>query len=353
MRIVQFNQEESNIEDFINLPKKIYSEKINTEDEDKIRDLLTNNHILSIYFKLNKFLIYQKGNVVGRFVITEYHDDKDTCYLGFFECINDEEVSKFIFDEVNKFAKENNYKKIIGPVDASFWIKYRLKTNLFDKLPYTGEPYNVDYYYDMFINNGYKVIERYTSNIYNKDNSTYSVEDYSEEYNRIIKKGYKIVKPRIIEEFDRSLDDIYYLIRESYSKSPVFKELEKDDFINLFKSYEKIINLNMIRIVYYKDKVVGFCISIPNYGTKIYNSKFLDKISNMWTKNKPKEYIIQYLEDSNEHKGLAKAISYSIAEELKKINTPSINAIVKDDLNTQHENDNQYEYVLLEKIIKE
>ena len=73
----------------------------------------------------------------------------------------------------------------------------------------------------------------------------------------------------------------------------------------------------------------------------------------MWTKNKPKGYIIQYLEDSNEHKGLAKAISYSIAEELKKINTPSINAIVKDDLNTQHENDNQYEYVLLEKIIKE
>ena len=351
MRIIQFNQEESNVKDFLDLPKKIYSEKTITEDEDKIKSLLLGKHILSIYFKLNKFLIYQKGEAVGRFIITEYHDDKDICYIGFFECINNEEVSNFMLDEAYKFAKEKKYKKIIGPVDASFWIKYRLKTNLFDKLPYTGEPYNADYYYEMFKNNGYEVIEHYTSNIYDKNNTTYNIEDYEESYNKIIKSGYKIVKPRIIEEFDKCLEDIYYLIRESYSKSPVFKELEKDDFIGLFKAYEKIINLNMIRLAYYKDKVVGFCISIPNYGNKIYNSNFIDKISNMWTKNMPKEYIVQYLEDSDEHQGLSKAISYSIAEELKKTNVTGISAIVKDD-NTKTNNDNQYEYVLLERKIK-
>ena len=350
MRIIQFNQEESNIKDFINLPKKIYTDKTSTENEERVNQLLTGNHLLSIYFKLNKFLIYMKGEVVGRFVITEYHDDKDACYLGFFECINDEEVSRFMFDEAYKFAKEKKYKKIIGPVDASFWIKYRLKTNQFDKLPYTSEPYNADYYYDMFQNNGYEVIEHYTSNIYDKNNSTYNEEDYKDTYNKIVKSGYKIVKPRIIEEFDRCLDDIYYLIRESYSKSPVFKELEKDDFIQLFKKYEKIINLNMIRIAYYKNKVVGFCISIPNYGNKVYSSNFLDKIGNMWTRTNPKEYIIQYLEDSSDHPGLAKAISYSIAEELKKTNVSGISAIVKND-NSKIDNNDQYEYVLLERKI--
>ena len=48
-----------------------------------------------------------------------------------------------------KFAKEKWYKKIVGPVDASFWNKYRLKINLFDKRPYTGEPYNLKYYFNL------------------------------------------------------------------------------------------------------------------------------------------------------------------------------------------------------------
>ena len=45
-----------------------------------------------------------------------------------------------------EYAKEHKFRKIIGPVDASFWLKYRLKINKFER-PYTGEPYNKDYYY--------------------------------------------------------------------------------------------------------------------------------------------------------------------------------------------------------------
>ena len=51
---------------------------------------------------------------------------------------------------IEKFAKENKYKRIVGPVDASFWLKYRMKINMFYKPPYTGEPYNKDYYYKLY-----------------------------------------------------------------------------------------------------------------------------------------------------------------------------------------------------------
>ena len=141
MKCINFNYENNYIKDFIKLPKKIYDSKDNCEDPKVMKKILLDKHPLSNDFKLNKFLIYNDTNVVGRFIITEYPDDKDICYIGFFECINDSEVAKFIFDEANKFAKEKNYKRIIGPVDASFWIKYSLKINNFDR-PYTGEPYN-------------------------------------------------------------------------------------------------------------------------------------------------------------------------------------------------------------------
>ena len=52
----------------------------------------------------------------------------------------------------------------------------------------------------------------------------------------------------------------------------------------------------------------------------------------------------------------SKAIAFSIAEELKKNNLPSINALIRDgNVNLKYGEDkitNQYEYVLLERNVK-
>ena len=141
MNYVQFNLEKKYIKDFISLPKKLYK-KDNTENSKEIKQILEESHPLNKYFKLYKFLIYQDREVVGRFAFTVYPNDT-TAYIGFFECINDDEVARYLFDIAQKFAKENKYEKIVGPVDASFWLKYRLKINMFDKKTYTGEPYNI------------------------------------------------------------------------------------------------------------------------------------------------------------------------------------------------------------------
>ena len=92
----------------------------------------------------------------GWFIITIYPED-NIGYLGFYECINDDEVAKNLFDKAYEFCKEKGLTSIVGPVDCSFWIKYRLKINKFDLPPYTGEPYNKDYYLKQFENNGFSV----------------------------------------------------------------------------------------------------------------------------------------------------------------------------------------------------
>ena len=125
------------------------------------------------------------------------HILKNNAYLVFFECVNNKEVAKFLFDSAYQFCKKKKYKTIIGPVDASFWIKYRLKINKFDLVPYTGEPYNKDYYYDLFLDNGYKIIHHYTSNIYKQVKVKYKNVKYSDRYNEFIDKGYKIVSPNL------------------------------------------------------------------------------------------------------------------------------------------------------------
>ena len=355
MKVIEFNQDEENIKDFIELPNKIYTKKTNMEDPNTIRSFLTNTHPLSKYFKLNKFLVYSKGQVVGRYIITEYPDDKKVCYIGFFECINDKKVAKLIFDEAYKFAKDKKYKKIVGPVDASFWNKYRLKINMFDSLPYTGEPYNIDYYYKLFKENKYKVIEHYVSNIFERVYESYNDPKFIAHFKEFKKLGYEIVKPKM-EDFDKCIEEIYYLIMDLYSTFPTFKLIEKDDFIKIFSSYKRIINMDMVRMAYYKEKAVGFCISIPNYHNKVYHLNIKNIINVLWRRKHPKEYIMPYLGADRNHKGLGKAIAFSIAEELKKNHLPSINALIRDgNINLKYGEDkitNQYEYVLLERIIK-
>ena len=76
MKIVEFNVEDEFINDFLSLPKKLYDKYDNMENTKTMKSLLLSTHPLSNDFKLNKYLIYKDDEVVARFIITEYPDDK-------------------------------------------------------------------------------------------------------------------------------------------------------------------------------------------------------------------------------------------------------------------------------------
>ena len=353
MKLVEFNTEENYIEDFLSLPKKLYTKLDNMEDSNTMKDILTNNHPLSNDFKLNKYLVYKDDEVVARFIITEYNDDNKVCYIGFFECINDKKVAKFLFDEAHKIAKEKKYKKIVGPVDASFWIKYRLKINKFER-PYTGEPYNKDYYLKLFTDNKYKICDHYTSQSYDIVDDSYFNDKFTEHYNEFKKLGYEIIKPKP-EDFDKCMSEVYDLITKLYSDFPIFKNLKKESFLEIYKSYKKIINMNMVRMAYFKGQAVGFYISVPNYNNIVYHINPINILKILHQRKHPKGYVMLYMGVDSNHRGLGKALVYSIVEELKKNNLPSIGALAHDGKISQNyakeKINSRYEYVLLERSI--
>ncbi len=354
MQIVQFNDEKKYIKDFLLLAKQLYSNDDNMEDSNSIRQFLTGNHVLSKYFTLYKFLIYDNDNKpVGRFVITEYPDD-DTAYLGFYECIDNNKISEYLFEQASLFCKNKGFKKIVGPVDASFWQKYRLKINLFDRIPYTGEPYNKSYYYNQFLESGFSVAEHYTSNLYHATNENYSNEKYETRFRTFSDNGYSIESPTA-ENFDSVIDEVYKMIIQLYSDFPIFKFISIEDFREIYRSYKLIMNMDMTKIAYYNGKAVGFYISIPDYANKVYHADLLHLPEIMRIKKSPKRYVMLYMGVLPEHQGLGKALVYSIIKELMANKLPSIGALAKDGKITQkyvsEEATDIYEYVLLEKTL--
>ena len=327
----------------------LYSSSDNMESPDSVRQILKGEHPLSGYFKIDAYLIYDGSNVNGRFAITTYPDDT-TAYLGFFECINDKEVSSFLFLEAEKIAKEKKCSVIIGPVDASFWLKYRLKINNFDLPPYTGEPYNKDYYLELFQNSGYEISEHYTSSAFRSVGEDYINEKFENRYKEFLAQGYKIESPKA-EEYEKAVEEVYTLITELYSDFPIYKNVSKEDFCEMFKSYKTIMNMSMTKMAYYNEKAVGFYISLPDYGNRVYHAGLLDIPGILKTRKHPDRYVMLYMGVDQKHRGLGKALVYAIMKELMQSGLPSIGALARDGKVTQNyaeeEKTSIYEYVLL------
>lgn len=334
MECIRFEYEKKYVKDFIHLYHRLYHRNENMQNDDELKELLLGEHHLSKYFKLSKFCIYRKSKIVGRFAITVYPCD-DTGYFGFFECENNAQTAAFLFRSADKFAKQEGLKQLTGPVDASFWIKYRLKLNLFKLRAYTGEPYNKDYYPKMFTDNGFMMQKHYTSSIYERVQKDFRNEKYEQRLREFTKMGYEIKSPTI-DNFEETICDIYRMIMRLYRDFPIFKEISAEDFTKHFASYRQILNFEMVKMAYYEGKAVGFFISIPNYRNAVYhvNNPFhLIRILSL--RKKPREYVMLYMGTEPEHRGLGKAMVQSIIETLSESGLPSIGALQMDGKVTQ------------------
>ncbi|HOM03240.1 MAG TPA: hypothetical protein PLH43_10475 [Acetivibrio sp.] len=356
MDIIWFNDEEKYIEDFLSLPKKLYGKKDIMQNEVEERKLLTGKHVLNKYFKLYKLCAYKNGEIAGRLVITQYPDD-DMAYVGFFECIDDKECAGKMFTSAEKLAKDNGMTKMVGPVDASFWIKYRLKVNLFDRPPYVSEPYNKDYYLNLFLDNGFEIEERYVSNIYRKlPKKGFEVTKFKERLKEFSQKGYKIVSPDK-KTWDKAIGEVYKLIMKLYSNFPVFKYLSEDDFKEIYSSYKMILDMSMVKIAYYEGEAVGFFIGMPNYGNRLYGKlNLLTLLYILRKRRKSSDYVLLYMGVDEKHRGLGKAITQVIMDNLQVKQASSIGALIKKgkiiEGYVEEAREDQYEYVLLSKSLQ-
>ncbi len=169
----------------------------------------------------------------------------------------------------------------------------------------------------------------------------------------MINKGYTI-KPINKIDFDQVLLDIYPLITKLYSDFPEFKMISQSEFVAMFTQLKIILNYNIIKASYYDNKLVGFFISLPDYGNAVYGKLNIKKLAKILTvKAKAKKYILLYLAVDSNHKGLGAALTQSVKDYLQKHQVKSIGAlIIKNKVSAGYFSElmgEKYEYVLLKR----
>lgn len=355
-KVIEFSYEKKQEEDFLKLPGLLYGKDVIMQNVEEEKAILHQTHILSKYFEIYKYLVYRKKKVVARTILTIYPND-ETLYFGYFECVEDEEAVKTLFHEVRRFANQKGMKRIYGPVDCSFWIKYRLKTNYFNEPPYVGEPYNKSYYLGLLLNCGFSISERYVSNYFKKFpffNKGFSKQKdkYKNRYKEFCDKGYDIISPNK-QEFEQSIKEIYGMIMELYVDFPAFKHIDEEDYKRCFEGFRHIMDYSMVKIAYYKGKAVGFLIGLPDYGNLLLRKPNLStNLKTYLNRMRSSNYVMLYMGARKGHQGLGKAMTRSILTNAIVRRSTLMTALTKDGRYTKVYGkpyvDKVYEYVLLE-----
>ena len=313
---------------FLALPKALYPREKRTQDTKGERAILHGTHPLSSEFTVRAYLAVDDAGTSpkGRCVLT-YYDDDPAAYVGFFECVEDLDVCRALLTAAEEQARADGKEKLTGPLDASFWIGYRFKTENFDE-HFTGEPDNLPYYPAFWEACGFEVAERYYSNYLRSPTPDDPSEKWEKRLKKALERGYEI---RTLERrtFDETLRDIYRMLVRLYAKFPAFKLITEEQFVALFGSLKYVVDYDCVLLGYKDGALAGFFVCIPNYGTMVDGDISLrDLPAILRIRRDCKEYVILYIGVDRKHLGLGGAFAQTIREIGQNKGAGSIAALI-------------------------
>lgn len=323
------------LNDFLALPKQIYQPDHLMQSVEEELALIEDSHPLSSDIDTYAFIGYVDGRPSIRGLLTFYPNDA-TSYLGFFESINNQQIASAFIEHLAGFARSLGANKIIGPVQASFWLGYRMQLTGTEEVPYTGEPHNPAYYPQLWQAAGFELKERYLSNFYPKVSNQTHQEKLAHRFESFEEAGFTICSPKK-KEWEQASLQVFELLNRLYQDFPIYRSISSQQFSQIFQKYQYILDFSMVKLAYKERKLVGFLIAMPDYGSLVYQKLTpLNLAKLFWTKRFPKRYTIMYLGVDEQFLGLGSALAYPIFKEAQKRQASAIGALIHQKTVTRH-----------------
>ncbi len=216
------------------------------------------------------FLAFKNNKIVGRVVaiinnIEVNQQQIKKMRFGWFDVIDDIEVTKKLLDKVYKIGKKNNLEFIEGPVGFSNLDKVGLLTEGYDHIGTMITWYNHPYYVTHLEKLGYVKEKEHLENYFLIKNID---KPYYTRISELIKKRYNLkalsfTKTKNLMPY---VDEMFGLFNETYANLSTFIPITHDLIAYYNKKYISFFNPDYIKFVVYKEnKLVGFGILMPSF----------------------------------------------------------------------------------------
>ncbi len=216
------------------------------------------------------FLAYKNNTIVGRVaaIINQFEVEQQgikKMRFGWFDVIDDIEVTKVLLDKVKEIGNDNKLEYIEGPVGFSNLDKVGVLTEGFDHIGTMITWYSMPYYKDHLEQLGYVKEKEYLENKFHLKNVDAS---YYEKLSRIIKRRFK-VKPLNFsntKDIMPYVDEMFSLFNKTYSKLSSYVPISDVQIDYFKKKYIGFINPEFIKfVVDEKGKLIAFAIIMPSF----------------------------------------------------------------------------------------
>ena len=268
MNIIEVNSKKDK-KDFIKIACSIYKNEKNW-----IRPL---DKDINSVFDPKKNKAFRKGDVkrwilkndnetIGR-IAAFYSSKKNKEKLrvggcGFFECIDDKNASKMLFDTAKNWLEKNGFNSMDGPINFGERDKWwGCLVEGFDIDPNYLQNYGKSYYQKLFENYGFQLLFRQLTFL--KKVRTPLSEKLSLKAERALRDpnyNFKTLEKRNIQKYIKDFTSIY---NDAWSKYPGVSKLELSQAKLLFAQLKPILDEKILWFAYHNDDPVGFFISIP------------------------------------------------------------------------------------------
>lgn len=224
------------------------------------------------------FLAYKNGEIVGRVAaiinwLEVKNQNQKKMRFGWFDFIDDLEVSKALLDEVIKIGKAHNLEYTEGPVGFSNLDKVGVMTEGFDQVSNMITWYNHEYYVKHYEALGYTIEKSYSESKFPFANVNPETFKKAQE---LIKRRYKLKALQLTttEEVMPYADKMFDLFNESYSSLASFVEITDIQKAYFKKKFISFVNPEYIKfIVDEQDNMVAFAIVMPRFASALQQIK--------------------------------------------------------------------------------
>ena len=224
------------------------------------------------------FLAYKNNVIVGRIAaivngLEIKNQDLKKMRFGWFDFIDDLEVSKRLLDKVIAIGHKKDLAYVEGPVGFSNLDKVGVMTEGFNSIATMVTWYNHPYYVKHYEAAGFKIEKEYSESIFLFKNVDPQVFTKAQ---ALIKRRYnlKALNFKKTSEVMPYADKMFDLFNESYATLSSFvaiNDIQKDYFKKKFISF---INPEYIKFVVDKeDRLIAFSIVMPSFAEALQKAK--------------------------------------------------------------------------------
>jgi hypothetical protein len=272
---IKIVESSKDFEDFVRFPFSIYNnnpywvpplikEEIETINP-KINPVYQNADACFYLAYLGKEIVGRIGAMVNWIEVNKV--GKKKVRFGWYDTIDDLEVSKLLLRQVENFAKEYQLKSIEGPMGFSNLDKAGLLIEGFKERNTMITLYNAPYYQKHLEALGYSINAKWVEYEIKIDDFEESPEKVKR-FSKLVMERYqlKLLQFQSKNDILPYINEMFDLLGKTYNELQTYVPIQKYQIEHYKKRYIKFIHPDFIKcIVDGEDKLIAFSITMPSF----------------------------------------------------------------------------------------